>query len=89
MDRNLHDAQERHFSEVAVALSPEASPENVVWHSQAPITSHLLHILSKSLFPSLPPGEYQMLFNAAPLATESRQEIIPSCILECITSVNL
>lgn len=82
MDRNLHDAQERRFSEASVARSPEASPENVAWHSQAPITSQLLHILSKSLLPSLPSGEYQMISNTAPLATESRQEIIPSCILE-------
>lgn len=36
----------------------------------------------KSLLPSLPSGEYQMISNTAPLATESRQEIIPSCILE-------
>lgn len=89
MDRNPCDAQERNFSEVSVARSPEASPEIVVWHSQAPIASHLLHILSKSLLPSLPPGKYQMLSNTAPLATKSHQEIIPSCILECIPSVNL
>lgn len=30
-----------------------------------------------------------MLSNTAPLATKSRQEIIPSCILERITSVDL
>lgn len=48
---------------MSVAQAPEADPENVVWHPQSSIASPLLHILSKSLLPSLPPGEYQMLFN--------------------------